>query len=137
MRSLYKLVVTVWAVLVLTSPAFGQSFLASLNGTVKDATGAVVPDAKVTLTNVGTSIQRTAQTNIEGSYYFGDLPPGTYTVAVAKEGFKEGRSTNIVLTAQQLTRFDATLEVGTITQTVEVKAAAPTLNTENAQLGDV
>jgi len=123
--------------LLLTAAAWGQSFLGSINGSVTDASGAVVPEANVTLTDVGTGIQRTAKTNTEGNYYFGNLPPGTYTLVVAKEGFREVRSSNILLTAQQLSRFDATLELGSTTQTVEVSATAPTLNTENAQLGGV
>lgn len=124
-------------ILLLGGWAFGQSFLSSILGTVKDASGGVVPDASVTLTNVATGIQRTGRTNAEGDYYFGDLSPGTYVVTTAKEGFKEARSTNIVLTGQQTVRFDAALQVGSTTQTIEVKAAAPTLNTENPQLGDV
>ena len=123
--------------LLLAAPCFAQSFLGVINGTVKDASGGVVPDASVTLTNVGMGIRRTAKTNMEGNYYFGDLAPGTYAVAIARQGFKEARSTSIVLTAQQIARFDATLEVGAATQTIEVRAAAPTLNSENAQLGDV
>jgi hypothetical protein len=129
---------TVLGIILLSAGvANGQSFLGSIVGTVKDATGGIVPEAQVTLTEVGTGIQRTGKTNADGNYYFSDLSPGTYAVAVSKEGFKEARSTNIVLTAQQTVRFDATIEVGSTTQTIEVKATAPTLNTENAQLGDV
>ncbi len=137
MRSFLKFAFTVTAVLLLTGLTFAQSFLGSINGTVKDPSGAFIPNAQVTLSDVGTGIQRTTQSNADGNYYFGDLPPGTYTVAVSREGFKEARSTNIVLTAQQTARFDATLELGNVSQTVEVKATAPTLNTQNAQLGDV
>jgi len=137
MRNFLKVCYLGLVIILLGGWVFGQSFLSSILGTVKDASGGVVPAASVTLTNVATGIQRTGKTKAEGDYYFGDLPPGTYMVAVAKEGFKEARSTNIVLTGQQTIRFDTALEVGSTTQKIEVKAAAPTLNTENPQLGDV
>ncbi len=120
-----------------SSLLLGQSFLGTVSGTVRDSTGAVIPDAQVVLTNVETGVQRIARSNAGGNYAFPDSPPGTYTVSISKQGFSETRSTEIVLTAQQTVRFDATLEVGATTQKIEVQAPAPTLNTENAQRGDV
>jgi hypothetical protein len=117
--------------------AWAQSFLGTIAGTAYDSTGAVIPRAKVILTETATGVQRTAVTNGGGGYLFADLVPGTYAVAVQAAGFKEVRSSAIILTAQQSTRFDANLEVGESTQTVSVESAAVTLNTENAQLGDL
>jgi hypothetical protein len=129
---------TVLSIILLSgSLANAQSFLGSIVGTVKDASGGIVPEAQVTLAEVTTGIQRTAKTNLEGNYGFSDLPPGTYTVTVSKEAFKETRSSNIILTANEIGRFDAVLEVGSTTQTIEVKALAPTLNTENGQVSGV
>ena len=118
-------------------PLAAQSFLGSIGGTVRDATGAVVPQAKVELTEVATGVRRTASSGAEGRYWFPDLPPGTYTVGVSATGFKETRSSTILLSAQQAARFDANLEVGATSEVVDVRAAPPTLNPENAQLGDL
>jgi hypothetical protein len=137
MGSLTRIVCTVVLFCFACALALAQSFLGSITGTVKDSTGGVVPEAQVTLTNVGIGVQRTAQSNSLGEYSFPDSPPGTYTITVSKPGFKEARSSKIILTADQQTRFDAVLEVGAVTQAVEVKALAPTINTENGQISGV
>src|SRR5260370_40848199 len=73
---------------LLGSPSRAQQTLGSINGTVKDASGAVVQGAKVTVRNTGTNLELTSTTNNEGSFSFVDLPLGTYAVTFAKEGFK-------------------------------------------------
>lgn len=120
-----------------SSPTVAQTFRGSIGGTVRDASGAVVPDASVTLTEKATGIQNKTETNTEGNYLFPNLPLGNYTVAISRSGFKEAHSTSITLTTQQTVRFDASLELGEVSQKIEVAAAAPTINTENAQLDDV
>jgi hypothetical protein len=137
MRNLTKLCFASFAIFALSASMFAQSFLGSINGTVTDSTGAVVPESNVTLTEVTTGIQQTERSNAAGNYSFPDLKPGTYMVAVSKVGFKEARSSNIILTANQTSRFDAVLEVGSATQTIEVRALAPTMNTENAEISGV
>jgi hypothetical protein len=132
-----KLCFASFVILGLSGSMLAQSFLGSINGTVTDSTGAVVPGSNVKLTEINTGIQETENSNGAGNYSFPDLKPGTYTVVVSKEGFKEARSSNIILTANQTSRFDAVLEVGSSTQTVEVKALAPTMNTENAEISGV
>ena len=117
--------------------AWAQSFLGSINGTVYDATGAVVPQAKVALTETTTGVQRSTSSNDGGAYLFADLVPGTYSLTIRAAGFKEVKSSDIILTAQQVARFDANLEIGESSQTVRVEGSAATLNTENAQLGDL
>lgn len=114
-----------------------QSFLGSITGVVVDSTGAVVPNAKVEAVESTTGITHAVTTNAEGQYAFLDLTPGTYVVSVSFEGFKSVKSSQLILTAQQTVRFDATLEVGTAAQSVEVTAAPPTMNLENAELGDL
>jgi hypothetical protein len=137
MRDLAKFCLASFAILTLSASMLAQSFLGSINGTVKDSTGAVVPDSNVTLTEVDTGVQQTTKSNAAGDYSLPDLKPGTYMVAVTKEGFKEVRSSNIVLTANQTARFDAVLQVGNVAQSVEVKALAPTMNTENGEISGV
>jgi hypothetical protein len=124
-------------ILLLAGVGLGQSFYGTLGGTVTDSSGAPVLKATVKLTEMATGVSRASVTNTEGYYLFPDLPPGTYQVIVLVAGFKEVRSSAITLTAQQSVRFDAKLEVGNVTETLVVQASAPTLNTENAQLGDV
>lgn len=118
-------------------PGLAQTFLGSIGGAVRDATGAVVPQAKVALAEKSTGVQRTAESNAEGNYHFANLPLGTYTVTVSKAGFKEARSGVITLSTQQAVRFDLALEVGDVTQAVEVSAGAAGVSTETARLGDI
>lgn len=121
----------------LTQPSTGQTYLGAIGGTVLDSSGAAVAGAAVKLTELATGIERSATANAEGNYHFAGLPPGTYVVSVSHPGFKEVRSSPIALTTQQIARFDPLLEVGDVTQRVEVAAVAPTVNAETAQLGDV
>src|SRR5690242_10373588 len=120
---------------------FGATVLAQQNtadvvGTVVDASGAVVPGATVTITNVGTNISQTATTSASGDYTFTLLQVGTYTVKVEAKGFKTFTMTPTVLSAGDRARFDATLQVGDISQTVEVSASStPALQTETSSLG--
>lgn len=129
--------ITLALVALLAACAFAQSFLSSIAGTVTDPTGAVVPGAKVSLAELATGIHRTAVSAADGRYLFADLRPGTYQVKISAAGFKEVRSSDILLTAQQNSRFDATLQVGESSQTIDVAATTPTLNTENAEIGDL
>jgi hypothetical protein len=111
----------------------GQSERGTLTGTVQDATGAVVPAAKVTLTNTQTGVAFPTTTNDAGDYTVPQLQVGIYTVKVEKEGFKTASVTGVVLNASATVRADATLEVGTAAQAVEVSASSLTLSTENAK----
>ncbi len=137
MRSFSKLTWVGLILALLAGWAFGQSFTGTITGDVVDSSGAVVPNAKVELTEMATNVKRTATTNAEGRYMFPSLTPGTYIVTVEKDGFKDVKSGSIILTSQQNSRFDATLEVGTGVQTIEVNATPPTLNTENATLSNI
>jgi len=119
---------------LLSWTASAQTDLGSIVGTVTDESGAVVAGAEVQLTEIATGAQRTATTNAEGNYNFAGLPFGRYKVKVSAPGFKEVRSTEITLTTQQVVRFDAVLEVGEVTESIEVSTSPPTINTENAKL---
>ncbi len=121
----------------LPAAAFGQTFYGSVVGTVTDATGAVVPEVSVTLTNIGTAERRTMQTDAGGNYLFVNLVPGRYRLEMQKEGFKRFTREPIVVEVQAAVRIDAALEVGEVTQTVEVRAETPLMQTENASLGQV
>ncbi len=107
----------------------------TLYGTVTDKSGAIVPGAEVTATNVGTNQSRTAQTGSEGQYRFDFMPVGAYSVEVTAAGFKKFVQTNVTLTINVNLRVDAALDVGTITEEINVTAAPPLVNTDNAQIG--
>jgi len=117
-------------------PALAQGVdTALLRGTVTDASGAVIPNVMVTMTNVATGISEKRPTDSAGRYLFPGLKPATYRATVGATGFKTLIRDNVVLRVGQQTDLDLTLEVGEITQRVEVSADAPLLNTVSGALG--
>jgi hypothetical protein len=106
---------------LLSTVAYGQE-TASIVGTVIDPTGATVPNAKVTITNVETEIARTIMTNAAGSYVAGQLGIGHYNVSVEMAGFKTYRQNGITLNVNDTFRADATLQVGESRESVTVEA---------------
>jgi hypothetical protein len=111
--------------------------LGEITGDVADPSGAAVPKAVVTVTNMATNLARQTTTNLSGLYIFPDLVPGTYSVKVTASGFDTTLKSNIVLEVQQTARIDFILQVGHSTQTVEVAANAAALSTETATVGTV
>src|SRR5688500_14292696 len=116
-----------------TLPAAAQSDRGTLTGTVQDASGAVVPGAKVTLTNTQTGVSFSAPTNDAGDFTVPQLQPGVYNVRVEKDGFRPATLTGLVLNASATVRADTTLEIGAAAQAIEVSASAIQLSTENAK----
>jgi Carboxypeptidase regulatory-like domain len=114
-------------------PAFSQG-LTQVNGVIVDPTGAVIPGAKVTVTNTATSLTRTTLTNGTGWYSVTQLLPGAYTVRVEKEGF-QAKVVGVPLPVNEVVTLDLALEIGEASAELDVIAAAPVLNTKNAQLG--
>ena len=117
-------------------PAFPQTF-GGITGEVRDASGASIPAANVTVTNTETNAVRTTATNDTGLYAFPSLIPGSYRVRVEAAGFKTVTRTAIELQVQQTARIDFTLEVGQLSEAIEVKANAALLSTEDATVGTV
>ena len=116
----------------LSAQTFGE-----ISGHIADATGAVIPGANVTLTNIGTGGVRNTVSTDSGDYAFTAVPIGVYKVAATHSGFKTATSNNVTLQIQQSMRLDFTLEVGAVTDSVEVSASAALLQSENATLGTV
>jgi hypothetical protein len=114
-------------------PAAAQSDRGTLTGTVQDSSGAVVPGAKVNLTNTQTGVTFNVPTNEAGDFTVPQLQPGVYNVRVEKDGFRPATITGIALNASATVRADATLEVGAAAQAIEVSASAIALSTENAK----
>ncbi len=115
--------------------AQGEAVNARLTGTVFDQDNAVVPQAKVTLSNVTTGFARQFLTTDTGQYNFTSIPPGRYQLKVEKDGFNVYVQSNVVLAVAQSSALNPKLEVGSISQVVEVTADAPLLQTGHANIG--
>ena len=112
---------------------FAQSDLGTISGFIKDPSGGVIPNAKVTIQNK-TGVERQATTNESGFYAITNLPPGFYTMTAEASGFEKYESTGNKLDPSATLSVDATLAVGATTQTVEVTASAASLQTESASV---
>jgi hypothetical protein len=106
-------------------------------GTVKDQTGAIVAHAKVTVSDVERGTHIETSTNDSGEYVASPLPVGRYTVSVEHAGFKRAVTVPVSLDVQQRIAMDVTLQVGQISESVEVTGVAPLLETETSELGQV
>ncbi|MDE3136035.1 MAG: TonB-dependent receptor, partial [Acidobacteriota bacterium] len=116
--------------------AFAQvTATASLTGTILDNSGAVVPGARITVTNKSTGDTRTTTSGSNGLYRFDLLPVGTYTLQTKKEGFSTYSIGNIVLYVGQTTSQNATLSPGAVSQTITVTSAAPLIETTKSDVG--
>ncbi len=113
--------------------AWSQANTATFQGRVTDPTGAIIPGANVRLTNQETQATISKTTSSTGDFAFTFVPPGTYTLNIDADGFKSYVSTGITLTAGQQVRQSFTLQLGPVTETVNVEGAAPLVNTVSAQ----
>ena len=118
--------------------ASAQTVVGRISGTVKDTSGAVIPGATVTVTNAATNLVRTANTDEGGFYTVTNLPVGTYSVAVEREGFKKAEQADNPLTSDARLTIDFTLEPGEISGTVLITTAAgETVNTTSGEVARV
>jgi hypothetical protein len=131
----------VWVVFVslvlCLAPLGAQTTAGSIVGTVTDPSGAIVAGAAITITNMGTNIAVKTTSDSSGEYVVTPLEVGKYSVAVEATGFKRSLRPDIQVNVQDRVRVDAKLEVGKSTETVEVTAAAPILETDTSYLGEV
>ncbi len=114
--------------------ASAQILYGSLVGTVTDPSGAAVPQATVRIVSEETGAARVAETNSRGGYSFPSVPAGMYDVTVAKQGFRKYTFTAVKVQIDQVARVDAALQLGAVSQTVEVKSTTPQLQTDSAQV---
>ncbi len=129
----FNLLVTLLAfLLALHSSMHAQGLYGSLVGTVTDPSGAVVPNASISVTDVGTGQVRQGTSDTSGRYNFPDLSPGSYTAVVSATGFRKVEETSITITPNTVARFDVHLLVGQQTEQVSVSAEAVTLQTDKA-----
>ncbi len=121
--------------LVASSLLFAQRDLGTFTGTITDPQGAAVPNAKITFTEDATGISTSLQSNDAGSFTRPAVKAGTYSVTVEAAGFQKAQQKNVLLTPGATVAVNLTLQVGNSTQTVEVTAEAPLLQTETPALG--
>ena len=114
---------------------YGQIYTASITGAVRDASGAVIPDAALVLTNAGTGIEKRAVTNAAGNYLLSNLQPGTYTLEASKVGFSTNTLQAFTLVVDQTATFDFSLALSSVKQSVTVEAVGATIQTATADLG--
>jgi hypothetical protein len=117
-----------------TGIGFGQSNQASVSGVVSDAQGAIVPGAKVTITNLGTDLPRSAVTNQAGFYSIPNLPVGAYTLAVEHQGFRRYVRQGLSLSTGQTLGLDVKLELGAVSETVNVSGEAPLVESRTSDV---
>src|ERR1700730_11952510 len=115
--------------------AFGQRDLGTITGTITDPQGSAVPPAKVTITEDATGLSYTVETSDMGDYVRPALKPGTYTVTAEATGFRRIAQQNVVVSGGDRVGVCLTLPVGDVTQSVQVAAEAPILQTESTALG--
>ncbi|BDC49055.1 hypothetical protein F183_A13710 [Bryobacterales bacterium F-183] len=113
-----------------------QTTTATIVGDVADSSGAALVDAKIIVRNVGTGLERDTTTDNSGAYRVPTLNPGTYEVTVSKSGFQTQNAKNIVLEVAQTVKLDFKLGVGQVSESVNVTAAAPVLQTQDASVGN-
>jgi Carboxypeptidase regulatory-like domain/TonB dependent receptor len=121
---------------LLAGSASAQGIRATVTGRVTDASGAVVPQAKIAITNTGTNEARVVETNENGEYTLPQLSPGDYKMTVEKEGFKKTLQ-RFTLETGQGARIDPVLTAGELSDQVEVSAIAPVMSVDDASLGNV
>src|SRR5262249_13887572 len=113
---------------------WGQEVTATINGTVTDPSGAGIAGATVAATDLDRNVKATTTTNDTGAYSFPRLPVSRYSVRVEAKGFQAAQNPEIVLVLNQVAKVDFQLPVGSVTQTVEVTATTPILQTESTHV---
>src|SRR5215813_12059104 len=119
------------------TPVYAQQTCATLVGTLTDATGAVVPNARIKVVNLSTGAAREVITDDSGDYSFAFLPAGNYEVTISAVGYKTKKIDRLTLQVSQTLRQDFTMDVGAVSETVNVTAIGVQLQTENSTVGTV
>ena len=128
--------VVLFGCFLLTLPTFAQKITGDISGTVTDTSGAVVAGAKITATNKGTSETRSAMTSDAGFFRILELPPGTYTVTITAQGFKT-TTREALVTISTVTESSFQLQIGQVSETVQVEDVAPLVEATENRLNTV
>jgi hypothetical protein len=133
-RTMNRILSILAAAVLLTATALAQGDRGTITGTVSDNNGAAVPGATVVVTNTGTGSVSNATTSSDGVYTIPALPPGTYKVRIEKTGFKVSEVNQVVVVVGNTTPANVAMEVGQVSDTVEVTSGAAQIQTENAKI---
>lgn len=135
MRHLRTGTILAYLCLLFTALLYGQAVTGSLLGTVTDASGAAVPSAKVTATEINTGISRVIETGASGTYSFPSLDPGTYRITVERTGFRTAIREGMDVLVNTSVRGDMTLQIGAASESITVSAETALLQTDRADTG--
>ncbi|HPT28887.1 MAG TPA: carboxypeptidase-like regulatory domain-containing protein, partial [Bryobacteraceae bacterium] len=133
-RLVIALIATLIVSIFAAAPATAQVLYGSVVGTVEDPTGAVVPGASVNLINPATGTSREVKSDDQGRYAIPNVQAGTYEIKVSAQGFRALTRTGVEITINTVTRLDAKLEVGQMSEQVTVSASAVTLQTDKSDV---
>src|ERR1035437_7245294 len=136
-RSFWHALLMASLLLSFSFPAFlyGQVGRGTINGTIKDQSGAVIPGVQVTATNLDTGMTTSVSTNADGLYAIMNQPVGRYSLRFEKQGFRQIERKGITLSTLQVAEIDVTLTVGTVSEVVNVTEDAPVIETETSNIG--
>src|SRR5580704_5288275 len=123
--------------LLISVSLFAQADRGSISGTITDATGAAVPGITLTLQNPANNLTYSTTTSAAGAYSFLNLPVGMYNLAAVAKGFQRSEAKGIQVEVNQQARIDVVLQLGEVTQTVEVQGGAAMIQTESTDVGTV
>src|SRR3989442_8525805 len=131
---------TIWLILLILFTAlaplsFGEATDGNVVGVVLDSSGAAVPNVSVTITNNATGIKFTTTTNVNGEYRFNNIPIGKYNLSASAPGFTAATLSNLAVELSKTVTANLTMQVGTVTTTLEVTEATATIDTTTAQVG--
>jgi hypothetical protein len=131
-----KLLIATLAI-ALTALLPAQISTGSIQGTIRDSSGAIIPDARLLLHNIATGVDLRTNSNGSGEYALVNIQPGRYRLRVSKEGFQTSEQNDFTLAVSQSAVYDFALAIGSADQTVRVEASAPTIESSTAELGTV
>ncbi len=133
-RCLVGILITVLAAVLLQPEVHGQALNGTLVGNVTDSSQAAIPGATISIVNVGTGYRAELRSNAEGMYSLANVPPGTYDITFSAGGFRTATTKGVVVGANSTIRSDAQLEIGVVTESIEVSARALALQTDTADI---
>lgn len=136
-RSSLRCIVLLAVVLILVHPLIAQRDAASVEGRVVDSSGAVIANASVAVMNTATNFTYRVQSDASGAWSVSPVNIGTYRITITASGFKQAVVGPVTLDVQQRQRADVTLQLGQVSESVQISAAAPLLQTDSSETGQL